>query len=214
MEKITKDSTLNNNNYKKINKYLLKNMSEKRRKHSLSTAQFMIKHAHFFDLDGEETYISGLAHDLCKEFSNNQVLKLSKHFIKRNLFPIDYFDFKLNYPNLLHGVAAAEFIYTKIKIENVEILRAICTHTLGGANLPKLAKYLFICDGCEPTRKHEGAKKVRKIITVEHNLNKALFITNKLLLAKLMDKQIPICLETIEGYNDSLKILNINQKKT
>ncbi|HOJ63608.1 MAG TPA: bis(5'-nucleosyl)-tetraphosphatase (symmetrical) YqeK [Spirochaetota bacterium] len=186
-----------------LKKYLT---NEKRISHSISTAMFMKKYAIFFDIDPEKAYFAGLYHDIAKEMPIEDVIKLAKNFKNRDIFEIKYFDFKVNNPVLLHGVAAAEILIKEYNITDREILISICQHTTGGVNLPRLAQWTYLADYCEPLRKYSDSMKIRKIITKEKNFYKAYYYSYNYILSHLLDKNKLICAEAIDGYNEALQL--------
>lgn len=179
--------------------------SPKRIKHCYSTAKHMKKYAHLFGINKKAAFFVGLMHDIGKELTDINIISYTESFIKRNIEPISYLDFKRRYPSLLHGVGSAEIIIRELDIKNRHIISAIMHHTTGGRNLSKLAKYMFMFDYCEPSRKQNGSKKVFKILTGEKDFNKAYFETYHHLLGLLLEREKLICRESVDGYNDALR---------
>ena len=50
----------------------------------------------------------------------------------------------------------------KYDVHDTAILKAIASHTVGGANMSKLDKIVYLADMIEPHRKFEGLDKLRK----------------------------------------------------
>lgn len=188
--------------------FLKKHLKDQDRiNHSISAADFMKKYAHKFDIDEEHAYISGLLHDIAKDFSHKEIIKLSRSFIKRKIVEIRYFEYKEMYPGVLHGVAAAEILIKELKLNNKEILEAVCNHTCGGSNLSDLSIFTFVSDFCEPLRNYSHSKKVYKIIVKENNLYKAYLGSYIYLIERLLVKQKFIIPDSIDGYNFALKLV-------
>jgi predicted HD superfamily hydrolase involved in NAD metabolism len=185
----------------------------KRIKHSISTASFMSNYAKDFGIDEYKAYQAGIFHDIAKEFDSEKMIKYAESFQKRGIEEIKYFDFKKKNSFLLHGFAAAEIIYTDLKIDDIELLAAVAHHTTGGTNLSLLAKYTFICDFCEPERSYAESKKVEKTLIKKRNMPKAYFLTYCYLIESLLERKYEMCLESVDGYNESLKLLSEDQKK-
>jgi predicted HD superfamily hydrolase involved in NAD metabolism len=164
----------------------------------------MKKYAECYNIDKGKAYIAGLLHDLAKEFSSAEILKLSTKFKKRKICNIEYFDFKKKHAFLLHGAAAAEIMYTELKIKDPEILQAVVHHTLGGKNLSILSKFTFMADYCEPLRDYKLSKDIYNMLVKEKDFNKAYFYTYVYLIERILKKENYICLESIDGYNDAL----------
>ncbi len=192
-------------NYEDIlGKYLSNN---KRIAHSISTGMFMRQYADIAGVDPDTAYITGILHDVAKELPNEEMIRLSTIMRDRNLYKIDYFDYKKANPSLLHGVAASEILYSDLNIKDIEILKAVAHHTTGGANLSMLSKFAFMADFIEPLREYKDSVKIRNIFVSERNFQKCLFLSYLSLLKNLVEKKRNICLESVEGYNECL--LNI-----
>ncbi len=185
---------------KLLNSYL---KNKKRIKHSISLANFMKDCSPKFGLDQDKAFLVGLVHDIGKELSDSDILSLSTSFKNRGIVEINYWDFKINFPFLLHGVASAEILIDKLDIIESDILKAIINHTTGGTDLDELSKLTFICDFCEPKRKYKEAKMVRDILAESNNLNRAYLATYKYILQDLLDRELKICPESIDGYNEA-----------
>ena len=190
--------------YKEILKEHIK--SKDRITHSISTANFMKKYARIFNIDIKKAYISGLLHDIAKEFSHDKIIKLADSFKKRKLLLIKDFNFKKKHAFLLHGVASAEVLIRDLDINDIEILEAACYHTLGGVNISNLSKFTFISDYCEPLRKSTLSNEIHKILTKENNFEKAYYYTYVHLVKVLLKKEKIICHESLEGYNEALRL--------
>jgi predicted HD superfamily hydrolase involved in NAD metabolism len=191
---------------KKYDNLLNSYLSPARLNHCTSTANFMKKYSKFFNIDKKNAYIAGLLHDIAKELSNKKIIELSIKFKNRKFFEIEYFEFKLKHPNLLHGVASAEIMHTLLNITNNDILKSACSHTFGGRNLSDLQKLTFISDYCEPLRNYPPSKKVHNILVKEKDLNKAYLYTYIYIIQRVTKKQKLICPESIDGYNEAVRI--------
>ena len=187
-----------------FNKYV---KNKKRKKHCISTANFMKKYANYFGINEEKAYISGLVHDIGKELSDEKIIELTLSFQKRELIEIKFFDFKKRFPFLLHGVASAEIMIGELDITDISLLSAAIFHTTGGINLDKLSKFTFLSDFCEPTRAFNEAKIVERVITKKFNFDKAYFLTYQYILIDLAKRMVEICPDSIEGYNEALSLI-------
>ena len=187
-------------------KFLRKYLGEPKLSHCISTANFMNENALIFKIDEEKAYIAGLLHDLAKDLDDNEVIKLSKEFKKKDIITVNYFDFKLAFPILLHGIAACELIVSDLKLMDTEILNAICSHTTSGADISKLAIFTFISDFCEPEREFEHSGIIYNMLINERNFYKAFFKTCYFKIERLVNKHQYICPESIDGYNYALNL--------
>lgn len=123
-----------------------KSVSESRYEHSLRTAKMCKELCKIYGVDENKGYLAGLAHDLCKKMSDEELFKLAKKDGK------DISELEKNKPSLLHGRAASIKIQRDFKIFDAEIIEAIANHTFGGPGLCDLAKLLYVADKIEPGR--------------------------------------------------------------
>lgn len=200
---------INNNLFEILNKYIKKT---KRISHSISCANFMRKYAADFSIDPEKAYIAGLLHDLGKELPHEKILEFALSYSQRNYEKLEYLSFKKRHIFLLHGAASAELMIRELGINDPDILIAASHHTTGGFNIPKLAKYTFLADFCEPKRKYKHSKIVYKALIKENDFNKAYHLTYKYLIESLLVRNWEICPESIEGYNEALLLINAGNR--
>jgi nicotinate-nucleotide adenylyltransferase len=99
-----------------------------------------------FGLDLSAGYLAGIAHDMCKSFSEEDLLRLAK----RDGRPVSQLEKKK--PSLLHARAGAELLKERFGVDNREVLDAIRLHTLADTEMGPLAKAVFIADKIEITR--------------------------------------------------------------
>ncbi|MCP5513921.1 MAG: bis(5'-nucleosyl)-tetraphosphatase (symmetrical) YqeK [Spirochaetales bacterium] len=137
------DSLLN-----QIDSYLKENLSEKRYRHSVSTAVTAEQLCRIFSIDSRKGYLAGLLHDIARELDIEQLTSLSL----KDGGAIR--DSEKKHPVLLHGRAGAEMVKELFKITDAEILDAVSHHTTGNKGMSSLAKVIFIADYIEPYRAH------------------------------------------------------------
>ena len=137
-------------NYRKINKEIKKfvkeSVSDSRYKHSLRTAKMCKKLCNKYGFDKNKAYLAGLAHDMCKKFTNEKLISL----VEEGNLQIS--SIEQDKPALLHGKAASVLIQKKFQIKDSEIIEAIANHTFGNTNLSSIAKVLYVADKIEEER--------------------------------------------------------------
>jgi nicotinate-nucleotide adenylyltransferase len=104
-----------------------------------------------FGLDGEAGYLAGIAHDMCKSFSEEELFRL----VKRDGRPVSQLEKEK--PSLLHARAGAELLKERFGVRNKDILDAIRLHTLADPEMGPLAKAVFIADKIEISRERVDA---------------------------------------------------------
>ena len=124
-------------------KILLKPMvSEHRYLHSLSVAETAALLASRYHIDTKKAYITGLLHDVCKNFNEEEC----------DLYLRYYDQDKLKAPlPIKHGYVAAYFLKEKCNYCQKDVLRAIYHHSDGDYN-SKLGMIIYIADKREPLR--------------------------------------------------------------
>ena len=118
----------------------------KRYQHSVRVAEMCARMCRQYGLDWRKGYLAGIGHDMCKDFTDQELLELAG----RDGQPI--IDFDRNKPALLHGRAAAVMLKEHFKVFDPEILEAVANHTSGIIGMCDLTKCLFLADKIEPGR--------------------------------------------------------------
>lgn len=131
-----------------IHNYLKKNLSESRYNHSVSTAETAYKLCIEYGEDPDKGYLAGLVHDIAREYSNEDVLRIAE---KDGL---EITDTEKNDPVILHGRAGAVVAREIFAIDDPSIIEAMQVHTTGKSGMCLLSKILFVADYIEPKRKH------------------------------------------------------------
>ena len=189
----------------KYKEWLKENLDEERYEHSLGVAESAEELAERFNLDKEKAYLCGLIHDCAKCFSNED-LKNSICNCK------DLCDGELINPKTYHAPAGAILAKDEFDICDDEILSAIRWHTLGNSNMSDFEKIIFIADKIEKrTRPLEHREPIEKAL--EKGLDNALLVCYGSTIKSLVDRNLKICFQTIEIYNNLLNILDSEKKK-
>lgn len=155
----------------RINNDLKNTLSEKRYKHSLGAMKKAEELASIYGIDTNVAKLTGLAHDIGKEFSDEEMLK----YAKENNIEVDNVE-KVNV-GLLHAKIGADICKKKYNF-TLEMQNAIKYHTVGNENMDLLAKIIFVADKTEEGRnykkdeKNEQLQKVRELSKID--INKAL----------------------------------------
>ncbi len=132
--------------FEKIREYAEKNLSKARYEHSFRVAETAEKMCRLYGVDENLGKIAGIAHDICKEISDDEMISLAK----KDGNPIEGLEAKKT--SLLHGRSAAMKIQSEFGIHNQDVIEAVANHTFGKANCCDLAKIVFAADKIEPGR--------------------------------------------------------------
>jgi nicotinate-nucleotide adenylyltransferase len=106
-----------------------------------------------FGQDPDRGYLAGIAHDIAKSLSEEDMRRLAK----KDGEPVSKLEQKK--PSLLHSRAGAVLLREYFGITDEEILAAVRDHTVGSPYMGPLAKIIYIADKIEPTRKNDPSHK-------------------------------------------------------
>ena len=134
---------------KEIIEYAKSRLSEKRFNHSLGVMERAGNLAKIYGEDIEKARKVGIAHDIAKELSKEEILK----YLKENNIKAD--EIELKNMGLLHGKIGADMA-NKILGFSDDMCEAIKVHTTGVENMSMIAKILYAADKTELGRKNEN----------------------------------------------------------
>ncbi len=99
---------------------------------------------------------AGILHDITKAIDGPLQLTLCDAYGKI------LNDFSRKYPKTLHALTGS-LVAQRIFGENENVVRAICHHTTGRANMTLLEKIIYVADYMEPNRNFPGVEKLREL---------------------------------------------------
>ena len=184
--------------------WLKQNLSEERFLHTQGVAETARDMAKMFNVSEEKAYLAGLLHDCAKGFSNEKLLQI----IKDNL-TID--ECEMINPKTYHAPVGAYIAEKEFGVTDDEILSAIRWHTIGKLKMTDFEKVIFIADKIEnKTRPSCMINRIRPKLSFENGLDEALLECYKITINSLTDRNLKICISTIEIYNELLSKLRKN----
>ena len=130
----------------RVQAYAKAHLSTARYEHSVRVGETAEQMCALYGEDPFKGKFAGIAHDICKEISGEDMLSLAQKDGK----PIT--DLEQNKLSLLHGRAAAVKLRTDFGVTDDDVLEAVANHTFGGEHLCNLAKIVFVADKIEPGR--------------------------------------------------------------
>lgn len=149
----------------KIKKDLKENLSEFRYEHSIMVAEEAKKLAEHYNLDVEKAYVTGLVHDIAKEFSDEENKKwIDKYQLPKELLLPEF-------RNTIHADIGAVVVKEWYELDE-EICNAIKYHTIGDVSMTEFDKIIFLADKIARKVASPFIEKIRKL-TYE-NLGEAL----------------------------------------
>ena len=185
-------------NKNEIITWLKENLNEERFEHSLGVAEKAKELAIKFGLNKEKAELAGLVHDCAKCLSKEELIEIMDKYCSVESCE------KIN-PKTFHAPAGTYIAKKEFNIEDKEILSAIRWHTIGHNNMTNFEKVIFIADKIEErTRPEEMINFISPCLDEENGLNKALLACYKLTIKSLVDRNLKICINTINLYNELL----------
>ncbi len=162
---------INNELLNKINNDLRKTLSERRYKHSLGVMEKAEELARIYNIDINKAKLVGLAHDIGKELSDEQMLE----YVKENNIEID--NVERENVGLLHAKIGAYICKSKYNF-SIDMQDAIKFHTVGNENMDLFAKIIYVADKIEEGRIYKDEEKMKELQTVRelanHDIDEAL----------------------------------------
>ena len=140
----------------RINKDLKDILSEKRYNHSIGVMKKAEELAKIHDENINKAKLVGLAHDIGKELSENEMIQ----YTKENNIEVDEIE-KINI-GLLHAKIGADICYKKYGFSE-DMRNAIKYHTVGNLNMDLLSKIIFVADKIEDGRNYKDEDKSKDL---------------------------------------------------
>lgn len=185
-------------------KWLKEHLNEERYLHSIGTAECAEELAEKYGVDKKMAYFCGLIHDCAKCFPSDELKSLICEYA-------DLCDGELNNPKTYHAPAGAILAKKEFNVDNEEILSAIRWHTLGKKDMTLFEKIIFLADKIETkTRPADWIIPIRTVLNEDNGLNKALLLCYGNTIKSLVDRNLSICMITIDIYNELLKDVKNN----
>ncbi|WP_448820112.1 bis(5'-nucleosyl)-tetraphosphatase (symmetrical) YqeK [Cetobacterium sp.] len=181
-----------------LKKELATVLSKKRYEHSIRVLNTALALGEIYNANLNEIAIASLLHDYAKEFTREELIKISKeHFTEETK---DY----ITNVEILHSYVASYIAKDKFKIDNTDILNAIKFHTTGRKNMSLVEKIVYVADAIEPKRDYPYVEEIRDLALV--NLNKAILLEVNKKIEHLIKGNYVIHINSIEMRNWLLKI--------
>jgi predicted HD superfamily hydrolase involved in NAD metabolism len=141
------------NKLETIRNYLKKNLSSSRFAHCEGTEKLSLLFAQRFNLSPIQCGLAGLAHDICREMSDDEL--------------ISYTGISHPHPMLLHGKAGAKMLKEFFGIDDGSVLNAVKFHISGSSGLDSIGKVIFAADYLEEGRTHVNLEDRNRLFLLD-----------------------------------------------
>lgn len=143
-------------------------VNEKRYNHSLLVAEEAKKLAKIYNVDEDKAYLTGLCHDIAKDFTYEENKKwIEKYKLDSNLLD-------KNYEKLIHADVGALVVKEWYGFDD-EMCNAIKYHTLGNNIMTTFEKIIFIADKIGRNKLSNELIQVKKLAYKDLNRSLLLF---------------------------------------
>ena len=166
-----------------IHEWMANMLSLRKYQHSLRVAKKMKKYAIIHHLDRQKAYLAGLFHDVCREWTTEQLIKYIYRFNRK---------FDVGQIEALHQLAAFYYLHYEWGMHDKEILEAISVHVTAAKKMASLAKLLFVFDKYDSRKFRNSLTSIEKANFKHYLLNdldKAFLLVCTKLLAWLETKK-------------------------
>lgn len=144
----------------KVEKYIKAALKQSRYEHCVRVAQMTATLCRLYNENEERGYLAGLAHDMCREMSDESLKKITA------FDGLGYSELEEKKPSILHGRAAACVLKKDFGITDELIIQAVQNHTSGKANLGVLGQLLFVADKIEPERPQSTSEYRKRLFSL------------------------------------------------
>lgn len=173
---------------------LREKLDDYRFEHSIAVAKRAVELANLYGADTEKAYVAGLLHDIQKNLSREEQLQFL------NSSAIMLTDVEKVSPKVWHAISGAEYISSKLKIEDTDIINAVRYHTTGRAGMSLLERIVYIADFTSLDRKYPDVEVLRDI--VKRDLDAGLVYALRHTIISLSKETKPIHEDTLCAYNE------------
>lgn len=187
--------------YENLYNEVKKVLSEKRFKHSEGVVRRALEYAEIYNVDKEILKLVAIAHDIAKEFSNEE----NQKYIEEYNINLD--EIEKNSKNLLHAKIGAHICKNKYEFSE-DMVNAVMYHTTGRENMSILEKIIYLADATEESKNYDKDPYVKLI---KKDINKGMVEVSKWVINNLIERKCIIHLDTVKCYNYYTNKINIKE---
>lgn len=169
-------------------------LSERRYLHSVAVMETAVLLAQRYRADVEKTALAALLHDCGRSIPLEDVVTSAIDF------DIQPDEIERRHPILLHAKVGAVLAQTEFGVTDADVIHAIQRHTVGGENLTKIAKILYLADMIEPGRDFEGVASLRQLAA--QHLDAALLAAYEKSISFVLNRRMLLHPDTVAGRNE------------
>lgn len=181
------------NSYKQI---IRERLDDYRYNHSICVAEEARRLALIYNIDVDKAYLAGLLHDITKNFSAEEHLKIFSRF------DIILTDIEKSSEKLWHAISGAAYVNNILKVNDNDIVSAIRYHTTAKNNMTLFEKIIYLADFTSADRNYPDVSVMRKL--VDKSIKDAMLYSLNYTINDLKDKNKAVHPDTLAAYNEIL----------
>lgn len=180
--------------YKEFKALLERRLNPKRYHHSLCVADEAYRLALKYGASEQKAYLAGLLHDVTKNASREEHLNIF------NTFGIILDNVEQSAEKLWHAISGATYVRYILNVQDEQIVEAIRYHTTAKAEMPLLARVLYLADFTSRDRDYEDVDVLRGL--VDRSLDEAYAYALRYTVLDLAEHSRAIHADTLAAYNE------------
>ena len=169
-------------------------LSAKRTRHVYAVCRQAVRMAKKFGESEEKAETAALLHDITKEVSPAEQLKMIREFdiINDNVI--------LDSPSLYHAVTGAIFARRELGVQDRDILHAVRYHTTARAGMSRLEKIIYLADAVSEDRSYKRVEEFR--VLAMQDLDRCMLEMLKHSIRYLVKDECMLPADTLLAYNE------------
>lgn len=168
--------------------------------HSLCVAEEAVRLTSIYGGDPEKAYLAGLLHDITKNYSDEEHLKIFK------MFDIILSDVEKNSSKLWHAISGAAYVHNILGISDEDIISAIRYHTTAKRDMSLLQRIIYLADFTSADRSYTDVDVMRKL--VNESMDKAMAYSLEYTIGDLQEKGYKVHPDTLAAYEEIKSKIN------
>lgn len=179
--------------YNKFESLLREKLDDYRYEHSICVAREAERLAEKYGCDKERAYLAGLLHDITKNISREEHLKIFQSS------DIILTDVEKSSEKLWHAISGACYAQHELGIDDKEMISAIRYHTTAKSDMSLLEKIIYVADFTSADRNYPDVDVMRQLS--DRSLEDAMKYALKYTVNDLMGKNKLVHPDTVAAYN-------------
>lgn len=180
--------------YAEYKQVLQKKLAPKRYHHSLCVADEAVRLAQKYGADVNKSYLAGLLHDITKNASEDEHLKIF------DTFGIILSNVEKGAEKLWHAMSGAVYVEYVLNIKDKDIIEAIRYHTTAKSDMTLLSKILYLADFTSADRDYDDVDEMRRLVDI--SMDEALAYALRYTVVDLATRDRAIHPDTLAAYNE------------